>query len=126
MELSQIYKIDGDPKSPDHYSNKIFEETGLLTTQCYLINNKKDLFLKFQKGVGEHKLNNAKNIRIMNLIGLELKLSPDQTEKNTIFVSSAPIAIMETDPAQLLGEINRDNPNIVALSIYAPPAKSFS
>ena len=126
MELGQIYKIDGDPKTPDHYSNKIFEETGLLTTQCYLINNKKDLFLKFQKGVGEHQLNNAKNIRTLNLIGLELKLSPDQTEKNTIFVTSAPIAILETDPTQLLEEINRDNPNIVAISIYAPPAKSFS
>ena len=53
-------------------------------------------------------------------IGLELKLTPEQAQKNTIFVNSAPITILETDPKQLLEEINGDNPIIVAMSIYAP------
>ena len=48
MELSQIFKIfDGDPKTPDYYTNKIFEETNLLTTQCYLIYNNGDIYIKF-------------------------------------------------------------------------------
>ena len=127
MELGQIFKIlDGVPKTPDYYTNKIFEETNLLTTQCYLINNDKDIFIKFQKGVEEHKLKNAINIKKMINIGLELKLTPEQAEKNTIFVNSAPITILETDPKQLLEEINGDNPNVVVISIYAPPAKSYS
>ena len=126
MDLSMICRVlSGDPKNTDFYSNKIFEDTKLLPTECYLINDKKDLFLKFRRGEGPQNIKNAENLNKLKNIGLEIKLTPDQSEKQTIFVNSAPISILETDPKDLLDEINKDNPNIVALSLYAPPTKSY-
>ena len=123
---SQIYKIlDPDPKPIDHYSNLIFEKTGLLPAQCYKINDNKDIFIKFIKGANEKLILGADNIKKFKEIGLGVKLSADQIDKNTIFINSAPITILETDPDILLDELNRDNPNMVALSIYAPPTKSL-
>ena len=123
---SQIFKIiEPDPKPTDHYANQIFEKTGLLPSQCYKINDEKDIFVKFLKGANEKIILGANNIKRFNEIGLKIKLSADQIDKNTIFVNSAPISILETDPDVLLDELNKDNPNIVALTIYAPPTKSF-
>ena len=126
MEYSQIFKIlDGDPHTTDYYANKIFEDTGILPAQCYKINDDKDLFLKFLTGVGEKTIQGAENLRKFKQIGLEIKLNNEQQEKNTIYVNSAPITILETDPDQLLEEINRDNPNLMILNLYAPPLKSY-
>ena len=50
----------------------------------------------------------------------------EQIDKITIFVNLAPITILDTDSDILLEELNKENPNIVALSIYAPPTKSFN
>ena len=81
--------LNEEPKNTDFYSNKIFEDTKLLPTECYLINDKKDLFLKFWKGVGQQKIKNAENLNKLKNIGLEINLTPDQSKKQTIFVSSA-------------------------------------
>lgn len=123
---SQIFKIiDPDPKPMDHYSNLIFEKTGLLPSQCYKVNDDKDIFVKFIKEGNEKTILGANNIKKFKEIGLEVKLSADQIDKNTIFVNSAPISILDTDPNILLEEINKENPNITALSIFAPPIKSY-
>ena len=126
MEFSQIFKIiNQDPNPTDYFSNQIFERTGLLPSQCYKINDEKDLFVKFLKGAKEKLILGANNLKKFNEIGLEVKLTSDQIDKNTIFVNSAPISILDTDPETLLKELNNDNPKMLALNIFAPPLKSY-
>ena len=126
MEFSQIYKITNpDPNPTDYYSNLIFERTGLLPSQCYKINDEKDLFVKFLKGAKEKLILGVNNLTKFKEIGLEVKLTSDQIDKHTIFVNSAPTSILDTDPDTLINEINKENPNLLALNIYAPPLKSY-
>ena len=126
MECRLIFKIlDGDPHTTDYYANKIFVDTGILPAQCYKINDDKDLFLKFLTGVGEKNIQGAENLRKFKQIGLENKLNNEQQEKNTIYVNSAPITIIETDSHKFIDEINKDNLNLMVLNLYAPSLKSY-
>ena len=91
--------------------------------ECYQINNGKDLFLKIEGGENSEKVNKACTIKILKEVGLELKLSPDQAERNTIFVTSTLESIYTTPERDLLEKINKDNPNIFALSLFVPLPK---
>ena len=92
MEFGQIFKITNpNPNPTDFYSHQIFERTGLLPSQCYKINDKKDFFVKFLKGAKEKMILGANNLKKYKEIGLEVKLTSDRIDKHTIFVNSAPI-----------------------------------
>ena len=124
METSLIYKIINEAnRSPDNFSNKLFEKTDIIPMECYQINDGKNLFLKIEGGTNSGKINKAHTIKILKELGLELKLSSDQAERNTIFVTTAPESIYTTSEGEPLEKINKDNPNIFALSLFVPPPK---
>ena len=124
MEVTQIYSIIGENKSMDFYANGIFERTKIMPNQCYLVNSKTNLFVKFPPETNINYINGATQIRSLKELGLTPKLSSREMEENTIFVNSAPKAIFELNPEQMLDTINKDNPNIIAINTYVPPPRT--
>ena len=121
MDVTQIYSIVGEKKNMDYYANNIFERTKIMPNQCYLVNSQSNLFVKFPPDTNIDYINGAAQIRGLRDLGLVPKLNSKEMEENTIFVNSAPKAIFEMDPVQMMDTINRDNPNIIAINTYVPP-----
>ena len=91
METNQIYRINSEEiKFSDHYSNLLFDKTFILPSQCYLINDNRDFFVKFEGNDILDNIGGAKVIKTVEEAGLKLKLSSEQGAKNIIFVTSAP------------------------------------
>ena len=124
MDSSQLYWVKSDQDyGPDHYVNEIFLKTNTIPTQCYFVNDNTALFIKFPQGTDMDKWHNSKNLKSLKSLGLTLKLSSMQLDKNSVFINSAPEAIFNQSTEALLDHINESNPNIQALSAYVPPKR---
>ena len=123
MEVTQIYKVTTEGKSVDYFTNKIFQELNTVPAQCYYIKDNKEMFIKYQIGVTEAAINSATNIKKLKNVGLEIRLSPTQSERNTVFINSAPSSIFTSTQETLVKKINEENPNIIALNTFVPPPK---
>ena len=74
METRLIYKIVNEAnRSPDYFSNKLFEKTDIIPMECYQINDGKFLFIKIEGGANSEKINKAHTIKILREMGLEIK-----------------------------------------------------
>ena len=121
MEFSQVYTVSTEGKTVDYFTNKIFQEINTVPAQCYYIKGNKEMYIKYQVGILEATINSATNIKKLKEIGLEIRLTPTQSERNTVFINSAPNSIFTTTLEELTKRINIENPNIIALSTFVPP-----
>ena len=123
-ENGQIYRfIENREKNPDQICGEIFQKTDVLPTQCYLVNDGKDVFIKFPSDVVIDHWTTTENIKILKEMGLTPKLSSNQIDMNTIYINSAPREIFNLEPEELIKKINEDNPNIYVTSLFVPPPK---
>ena len=121
----QMYRITRDrDKNPDQICGELFEKTKVLPSQCYLVNDQRDVFIKFPNDVDVDQWTTTTNLKILKEMGLTPKLSSNQVDMNTVFVNSAPREIFDKNPEELMAKINSDNPNIYITNIYVPPPKS--
>ena len=120
-----MYRIIKDrDKNPDKICGELLQKTKVLPSQCYLVNDKRDVFIKFPNDVNIDQWTTTANLKILQEMGLTPKLSSNQVDMNTIYVNSAPREIFDQIPEELITKINNDNPNIHVTNIYIPPPKS--
>ena len=78
-DTSQIYYIESEKKEPgDAYANLIFQKTGILPTQCYLVNDNQSLYVKYPIGVNPGTWHTPKTLKDLKTIGLIPKLTQRQ------------------------------------------------
>ena len=124
MDISQLYWVKpGQDHGPDHYVNEIFMNTNTIPTQCYFVNDKTALFVRYPQGTNLDKWHSTKNLKALANMGLTLKLSSIQLDKNSVFINSAPESIFNLSQEALLEHINETNPNIQAIGAYVPPRR---
>ena len=121
----QIFRIVKDrDKNPDKICGELLQNTKILPSQCYLVNEQKDVFIKFPNDINVDYWMTTENLKILKDMGLIPKLTSNQIDMNTVFVNSAPREIFDQIPEELMAKINSDNPNIFVTNIYVPPPKS--
>ena len=124
MDISQLYWVKpGQEHGPDYYVNEIFLQTNTIPTQCYFVNDNTALFVRFPQGTNLDKWHSTKNLKSLAKMGLTIKLSSTQLDKNSIFINSAPEAIFNMTQEALLDHINEANSNILAIRAYVPPKR---
>ena len=125
MDISQLYWVKpGQDHGPDHYVNEIFLQTNTIPTQCYFVNDNSALFIRFPQGTNLDKWHSTKNLKVLADLGLTLKTSSTQLDKNSVFINSAPETIFNLNQEALLAHINEANTNIQATGAFVPPKRN--
>ena len=125
MDSSQLHWVKlGQDHGPDHYLNEIFLQTNTIPTQCYFVNDNSALFIRFPQGTNLDKWHSTKNVKALAEMGLTLKMSSTQLDKNSVFINSASETIFNLTQEALLDHINEANSNIQAIGAYVPPKRS--
>ena len=116
------YKIDNLEDNIEAYQQKYYEIVGVTPEHMKLKDNNKTLHVKLQ--TRKETIHNADILNELSKYGIELKLSNNQMDQNSIFCLGIPAEMTKIKKQKIIKSIEENNKKLKIMDIYLLPLKS--